>query len=452
MLYRKNEILLKNWLKSEKKAILLTGARQTGKTFLIRRILESNSQNFVEINFLKSPELLGLLESAKNKDFSAFFTRLQFATRKELTKGKTVIFLDEVQEYKEILTAIKFLVEEGSFRYVLSGSLLGVELSDLRSAPVGYLPTVEMFPMDFEEFLIAQKIPADALARLRENFTAKAPVDEFVHNKILDAFYTYLIVGGMPAAVQEFVDSNDLNAVTRIHKDILKQYNWDFSKYEKERKLHLISTYDLIPSELNSKNKRYMFADLGAKQKFGRYENSFNWLIDAGVAIPTFNTTEPVVPLKINKQNNLFKLFLSDVGLLTTSYGRASQMQLLQGGHDMNCGAIFENAVAQELRTHGYDGYYFNSKKLGELDFVIEYEGKCLPIEVKSGKDYTKHSALNNVLQIENYDIPQAFVFANANVSVRGKITYFPIYMIMFLNEAATPLPKMPRLDLSGLH
>ena len=237
MLYRKNEILLKNWLKSEKKAILLTGARQTGKTFLIRHVLESNDQNFVEINFLKSPELLGLLESAKNKDFSAFFTRLQFATRKELTKGKTVIFLDEVQEYKEILTAIKFLVEEGSFRYVLSGSLLGVELSDLRSAPVGYLPVIEMFPMDFEEFLIAQKIPADALARLRENFYAKAPVDEFVHNKILDAFYTYLIVGGMPAAVQKFVDSNDLNAVTRIHKDILKQYNWDFSKYEKERKL-----------------------------------------------------------------------------------------------------------------------------------------------------------------------------------------------------------------------
>ncbi|MBR2075108.1 MAG: AAA family ATPase [Fibrobacter sp.] len=280
--------MIKNWLKSDKKAILLTGARQTGKTFLIRHVLESNSQNFVEINFLKSPELLGLLESAKNKDFSAFFTRLQFATRKELTKGKTVIFLDEVQEYKEILTAIKFLVEEGSFRYVLSGSLLGVELTDLRSAPVGYLPVIEMFPMDFEEFLIAQKIPADALARLRENFTDKTPVEEFVHNKILDAFYTYLIVGGMPAAVQEFVDSNDLNAVTRIHKDILKQYNWDFSKYEKERKLHLISTYDLIPSELNSKNKRYMFADLGAKQKFGRYENSFNWLIVAGVAIPTF--------------------------------------------------------------------------------------------------------------------------------------------------------------------
>jgi len=180
MLYRKNEILLKNWLKSDKKAILLTGARQTGKTFIIRHVLVSNGQNFVEINFLKSPELLGLLESAKNKDFSAFFTRLQFATRKELTKGNTVIFLDEVQEYKEILTAIKFLVEEGSFRYVLSGSLLGVELTDLRSAPVGYLPVIEMFPMDFEEFLIAQKIPDDALARLRENFTTKTPVDEFV--------------------------------------------------------------------------------------------------------------------------------------------------------------------------------------------------------------------------------------------------------------------------------
>lgn len=451
MLYRKNEISLKNWLKNGKNAILLTGARQTGKTYLVRSVLNAENADFVEINFLKNPELTSLLESAKNKDFAAFFSRLSLATRKKITKGQTIIFLDEVQEYKEILTAIKFLVEEGSFRYVLSGSLLGVELTDLRSAPVGYLSVVEMYPLDFEEFLIALSIPADALKHLKENFISRTPVDDFVHSKIMETFYNYLIVGGMPAAVQEYVDSNDLNAVTKIHKDILKQYKWDFSKYESEKKLHLQNTYNLIPSELNSKNKRYTFADLGTKQKFGRYENSFNWLIDAGVAVPIFNTTEPVVPLKINKQNNLFKLFMSDVGLLTTSYGRATQMQLLQNGGDMNCGAIFENAVAQELRAHSYEGYYFSSKKLGEVDFVIEYEGHCLPIEVKSGKDYTKHSALNNILKIENYNIPQAFVFSNSNISVRDKVTYYPIYMVMFLNEAERPLPQTPKIDLSRL-
>ena len=451
MLFRKKSKDLKNWLNSSKNAILITGARQTGKTFLIRNVLQEENADFVELNLLRQPELVRLFDSAKNGAPQEFLTRLSLATTKKLTRGKTIIFLDEVQEYKNILTVIKFLVEDGSFRYVLSGSLLGVERTDLRSAPVGFLTVVDMFPMDFEEFITALNIPASAIENLHYCFESRSPVDEFVHNKMLDAFYTYLVVGGMPAAVQKYVDENDLNKVSLIHKDIMRQYKWDFTKYEKENKLHLLETYDLIPSELNSKSKRYTFASLGAKKKFDRYENSFNWLINAGVALPVFNTTEPVVPLKINKQNNLFKFFLSDVGMLTTLYGRATQIQLMQKDKSINCGAMFENVVAQELRAHGYDGYYFSNKKLGELDFVIEYEGKCLPIEVKSGKDYTKHSALNNVMNVRNYDIPQAFVFSNANISVKDNIVYLPIYMIMFLNESAQELPTIPKLDLSDL-
>ena len=451
MLFRKKSKDLKNWLNSSKNAILITGARQTGKTFLIRSVLQEENADFVELNLLRQPELVRLFDSAKNGAPQEFLTRLSLATTKKLTRGKTIIFLDEVQEYKDILTVIKFLVEDDSFRYVLSGSLLGVELTDLRSAPVGYLTVVDMYPMDFEEFITALKIPAIAIENLHHCFESKSPVDEFVHNKMLDAFYTYLVVGGMPAAVQKYVDENDLNKVSLIHKDIVRQYKWDFTKYEKENKLHLLEIYDLISSELNAKNKRYTFVSLGEKKKFERYENSFNWLIDAGVALPIFNTTEPVIPLKINKQNNLFKLFLSDVGLLTTLYGRATQIQLMQKDKSINCGAMFENAVAQELRTHGYDGYYFSNKKLGELDFVIEYEGKCLPIEVKSGKDYTKHSALNNVMNVQNYDIPQAFVFSNANISVKDSIVYLPIYMVMFLNESAQELPATPKLDLFDL-
>ncbi len=451
MLFRKKSKDLKNWLNSSKNAILITGARQSGKTFLIRSVLREEKADFVELNLLKQPELVRLFDSAKNGAPQEFLTRLSLATSKKLTRGKTIIFLDEVQEYKDILTVIKFLVEDGSFRYVLSGSLLGVELTDLRSAPVGFLSVIDMYPMDFEEFITALNMPASAIENLHHCFKTRTPVDDFVHGKMLDAFYTYLVVGGMPAAVQKYVDEHDLNKVSFIHKDIVRQYKWDFTKYEKENKLHLLEIYDLIPSELNSKSKRYTFASIDAKKKFNHYENSFNWLINAGVALPIFNTTEPVIPLKINKQNNLFKLFLSDVGLLTTLYGRATQIQLMQKDKSINCGAMFENVVAQELRAHGYDGYYFSNKKLGELDFVIEYEGKCLPIEVKSGKDYTKHSALNNVMNVQNYNIPQAFVFSNANISVKDNIIYLPIYMVMFLNESAQELPLTPKLDLSDL-
>lgn len=451
MLFRKKSKDLKNCLNSSKNAILVTGARQSGKIFLIRSILQEEHADFVELNLLRQPELVSLFDSAKKSDPQEFLTRLSLATSKKLTRGKTIIFLDEVQEYKDILTVIKFLVEDGSFRYILSGSFLGVELTDLRSTPVGYLTVIDMYPMDFEEFITALNMPANAIENLHHCFETKTPVDDFVHGKMLDAFYTYLVVGGMPAAVQKYVDEHDLNKVSLIHKDIVRQYKWDFTKYEKENKLHLLEIYDLIPSELNSKSKRYTFASIDSKKKFNHYENSFNWLINAGVALPIFNTTEPVIPLKINKQNNLFKLFLSDVGLLNTLYGRATQIQLMQKDKSINCGAMFENVVAQELRTHGYDGYYFSNKKLGELDFVIEYEGKCQPIEIKNGKDYTKHSALNNVINIQNYDIPQAFVFSNANISIKDNIVYLSIYMIMFLNESAQKLPLAPKQDLSDL-
>ena len=430
---------------------MLTGARQIGKTFLIRELLKRNNCDYVEFNLIEQPSLVPLFESAKMNEIDAFLARLSVATDHELVKGKTIIFFDEVQEFKDIVTAVKFLVEDGSFKYVMSGSLLGVELRDLRSAPVGYLSILKMFPMNFEEFLIALKIKHSTLDYLRDCYEQKKEVDSFIHEKIIDAFYTYLVVGGMPRAVQTYIDENDFNKVSRIHEEIIALYKQDFTKYEERDKLKLIKTYDLIPSELNSKTKRYVFTDLDKELKFDRYENSFNWLNDAGIALPVFNTSEPVIPLKINKQANLFKLFLSDIGMLSTMFGRATQIKLLEKAKDINFGAIFENAVAQELFAHGYEGYYFSSKKQGELDFVIEHEGKCLPIDVKSGKDYTRHNALSNVLANADYGIKTALVLSNHNVSVEGKIAYLPVYMVMFIDEKATPIPQRERIDLSGI-
>jgi len=451
MLWRKCQSELINWIKNDNKALMITGARQIGKTYLIRNTLIDEKCDFVEFNLIEQPELIELFKGITKDNCKSFLERLTIATNHNLIKGKTIIFFDEIQECKDIVTKIKFLVEDASYKYVLSGSLLGVELTGLKSAPVGYLNTIKMFPMDFEEYLIALKIKRETISLIKESFDKVIEVDDFIHKKLLEAFRSYLIVGGMPEAVQSYVTDGDFNKILKIHLNIIEQYKVDFTKYEKEQKLKLIKTYEMIPAELADKNKRYIFSDLDANLKFNRYENSFNWLIDAGVALPVYNVTEPRLPIEINKKSNLFKLFLSDIGLLSSLYGKTTQIAILNSDNSLNCGAIYENVVAQELSTHGFKGYYFNSHKQGELDFVIEYNDYVCPIEVKSGKDYTKHSALDNVIANKNYNVKKAFVLSNSNVSQNDKITYLPIYMIMFFNNDSVELPKSKIIDLSIL-
>lgn len=394
-----------------------------------------------------------MFESTLKKDIKTFIEQLSVIANKPLTKKETIIFIDEVQECKELITSIKFLVEEGSYKYIFSGSLLGVELTNLRSAPVGYLRIIEMFPLDLEEFLIANGLHSTFIEQLKNNFLQKTIVNEVLHEKVIDAFYKYLIVGGMPRAVSTYLATNDLISTSLVHRDIINLYIKDFTKYEENKslKLKLIKTYNLIPAELNEQNKRFVFKHLDDNMKFDRYENSFEWLSSAGVALPIYNVVEPKIPLELNKKSNLFKMFLSDVGMLTTFYGRATILKLLQRDKDINYGAVFENFIAQELIAHGYKGYYYNNKKYGELDFVIEHLGEVLPIEVKSGKNYKVHSALNNVINLPNYNVNQSIVFSNYNVEVKNKIIYYPIYMIMFINEELLELPKISPIDFSDL-
>lgn len=451
MLWRKRQKDITDWIYNEKKALLVTGARQIGKTYLIKKTLEQENCDYVEFNLIKQPEIVKLLESVSNDDCKTFLERLTIATTHDLKKGKTIIFFDEIQEYKEIVTKIKFLVEDGSYKYVFSGSLLGVELTGLKSAPVGYLNTIEMFPLDFEEYIVALNIKRETINTLKKSFDDKIKVDEFVHSRMIEAFKSYLLVGGMPEAVVSYINEADYNKVYNIHLSIIEQYKLDFTKYEKEKKLKLRKIYDFIPAELADKNKRYIFKDIDSNIKYDRYENSFNWLIDAGVTLPIYNVTEPRMPLLINTKSNLFKLFLSDIGMLTSLYGKTTQMAIMNDDLSLNCGAIYENVVAQELNSHGFKGYYFNSHKQGELDFVVEYKDFVCPIEVKSGKDYTKHSALNNVLNNKDYGIKNAFVFSNFNVEVKENVIYYPIYFIMFLEKQSFKLPKTNKIDLSDL-
>ena len=448
MIERKVEQRLERF-RQEDKALLITGARQVGKTFIIREFGKQAYQSFIEINFLEDKTAASLFENAR--DSRDLLLRLSAIADKPLIPGQTLIFFDEVQECPEIVTAIKFLVEEGSYRYILSGSLLGVDLKDIRSVPVGYMDIVQMYPLDFEEFALANRVSPNVIDALREAFEEKRPVDAVVHERMMALFRLYLVVGGMPAAVMKYLETNNLRDVIGEQQAIIALYKKDIARYDPEEKLYLEDIFDLIPSELNCKNKRFILKNLNENFKFSRYSNSFLWLKDAGVALPTFCVAEPTVPLRLSKSSNLFKLFLSDVGLLASMYMDHIQVKILNGEKSINFGAVYENAAAQELKAHGFDLYHFNSKKQGELDFLIERNGHVLPIEIKSGKDYNKHAALSNVLANEDYDIPEAYVFQNDNVSQTGKITYYPIYMLMFVEKQDQSGDMVYTIDLGPL-
>lgn len=449
MISRKIDKELERFYNSEsKKALLITGARQVGKTYSIREFGKTHFEKFVELNFLENKDAQNLFENATNsKDL---LLRLSAITGNDMIPGKTLIFFDEIQAAKEIVTAIKFLVEDESYRFILSGSMLGVELKNIRSVPVGYMDIVEMYPLDFEEFALANGVSSRVIDSLKDAYINRHPVDTVVHNKIMSLFELYLIVGGMPAAVKKYLDTNNLMEVLREQKSIMELYKMDIGQYDPDHKLYIEEIFDLIPSELNSQNKRFILKNLNENMKFSRFENSFIWLKDAGVALPTYCANQPLVPLKISKSTNLFKLFLSDVGLLTSSYMNNIQLRILNHEKDINFGAIYENAVAKELKAHGFDLYYFKSKKQGELDFIVEKDGEVLPIEVKSGKDYKKHAALSNIMANEEYKIPVAYVFYNGNVEKTEKIVYLPIYMLMFLYQEETG-DMIYKIDLDDL-
>lgn len=454
MLHRKLDDFIERHYANSTSSLLLKGARQVGKTYAIRKYARKYKMNLIEINFYEDITARNLFKSAQSaKDV---LLRISAHTKKNTSLPNTMIFFDEVQMCPDVITWIKFLVDEGSCRYALSGSLLGVELKNVESVPVGYMSIKDVYPLDMEEFALSLGLSDQVLANVAEAFETRRPVDDIVHDALMKMVHLYLVIGGMPAAVQAYVDTNDLNVVEDKQREILDLYKWDILQYDKDRKLEINEIFNLIPSELDAKNKRFILKNLNEHARFSRYENSFIWLKNAGVAIPTFNLKEPKVSFKLDEQRNLFKLFQNDVGLLCCQYASGIQLKLLQGMVKQNYGAIYENLVAQELTCHGFGGndhelHYFNSKKQGEIDFIIARDGKVIPIEVKSGKDYHRHNALANVLADRNYDIRFAYVLTNDNVHIEDKRIYIPIYMLMFILKAPSPAKQIFKFDLHNL-
>ena len=448
-MFRKDSITIEEWIKNSNKALLITGARQIGKTWLIRDEIEKSGYTKFEINFIDQPDMVHYLDAEMSAD--EFLVKLRMIMPEDCKPHETIVFFDEIQKCPEIVTKIKFLVDEGSFKYVMSGSLLGVELKGIASAPVGYLSVLRMYPMDFEEFMIANHVSKATLEMLKDKFETVRPVDEFIHQKLLALFFVYLIVGGMPDAVKTYIATKDIREVDKIQRDIVTQYKEDFSQYESEdKKLKLISVYDIIPAELNKQNKKFVFTMLDKELKFDRYENSFLWLKDAGVAFPVYNVEAPVIPLLASKSSNVFRLFSSDIGLLTSAYPAATKIELINKNGEVNNGAHFENAVAQQLLCNGFEPYFCKKKNIGELDFLIEMEGKVVPIEVKSGKAYRTHKALDHFMNVSDYHIEKAFVFSTGNVEKDGNVTYLPIYMCYLVKEQSIG-QLIVDLDMEGL-
>lgn len=448
-MWRKIDSYIEDFYSSSKNALFLTGARQVGKSYAIRKYAAEHYETYIELNFYKEPSLCQLVEKAYGPE--DLLQRISLYAKKQIRRGEAFIFFDEIQKCPEIVTMMKFLVEDGTCRYALSGSLFGVELKAKKrvmSWPVGYMCEKKVYPLDFEEFILALGVGGQVIDSLRECWKERKPVDEFVHKEMMRLFHLYLITGGMPAAVQTYIDTKDLIQVESVQKGILTLYRQDIQEYNPGKELRVNELFDLIPSELNSSNKRFVLKNLHDNARFRNYENDFLWLSQADMALPTYNTDEPISPLKLSEKRSLFKLFQNDVGLLACQYAEDIQLKLLQGETNINYGAIYENAVAQELHCHGWNLYYFNHKSQGELDFLLERDAEIIPLEVKSGKYYARHNALSNVLENAEYGIKQAIVLCNDNVRVTEKIVYMPIYMTIFIHRKQQKEELIYKLDL----
>ena len=434
-----------DYLKSDNdKILILEGARQIGKSFSIREVGTRLYPNFVEINFVEDNEGEQLFKNIhKKEDF--YLTLSMVAGDKLNNRDDTLVFLDEIQHYPQYLTMLKFLREDNRYRYIASGSLLGITLKDTTSITIK-----DMFQLDFEEFLIANGFGTEAIDMLRKSYENRESLSEEHHNHVLDLFRRYLLVGGLPDAVNTYLETHNIVRVREVQDGIRSLYASDASKYEKEhnKKLLIRRIYEMIPSQMENKKKRVVVQNIRDKKgdRFDQYKEEFEYLISSGISLAVNAISNPHFPLSESLQKNLLKLYLNDVGLLTGILYRNNIRPVLDDIRSINLGSVYENVVAQELRAHGHKLYYYDNRKQGEVDYLVDNHTtmSAHPVEVKSGKDYTEHSALNNLLKVPEYNVLAATVISNERkVYQEGKVTYMPVYFVMFFDERSGKAERM---------
>ena len=444
MLRRKIQKEITDYLdnKSEK-ILILDGARQIGKSFIIRHEGKKRFKNYIEIDLYEDKKGDRLFEGTRNKE--DFYLRLSTIAGDRLgEKSNTLVFLDEIQAYPDMLTLLKFLRQDDRFTYIVSGSQLGIALNETLSKPGGRIKVVKMFQLDFEEFLWANGVGEEFIDYARQCFMQRAALDEPLHNRIMDLFKKYLLVGGLPDAVNKFVETHNIVEVRLAQKDVYELYKGDASQYDKERKLVIERVYDLVPSYLENKKKRVHFNQIENKKqaRAWQYQAEFEYLVKSGICNEVKAVSNPKFPLVESESKNLLKLYLNDVGLLTRLLYQYSISAIMNDEKSVNLGSVYESVVCSELVAHGFPLYYYDNKKKGEVDFLVnDYDLlSVVPIEVKSGKDYSKHASLNTFVATPDYHIEQAFVLSNEReVTQDGKVTYLPVYYAMFFVPSTPP-------------
>lgn len=439
MLYRKIESTIYQHLSNDSdKILVVTGARQVGKSYIIRHVAGKLFKNVIEINLIEDYEGDRLFEKITNTE--EFYLNLSAIAGDRMGDRKdTLIFLDEIQQYPYLFTLLKFLRTDNRFTYVVSGSMLGIALKTTTSIPLGSINIVRMYPLDFEEFLIANGVGQEVIEEMGARFRALQSLEPALHKKILDIFKRYLLTGGLPDAVNAYIETRNLVKIREIQRDIHTLYAIDASKYDEGHRLRISRIYEMIPSNMENKKKRLVYKDIEGKagKRADDYMEEIDYLSASGIALEVRAVSNPSFPLVESGQKNLLKLYLNDVGLMTGLLYRNNIRPILDDECSINLGAVYECVAATELAAHNYSLFYYDNKSKGEVDYLVDdfTSLKALPIEIKSGKDYTVHSALNKLLATPEYNIGKGYVFSNAReVTTKGDVTYLPIYYIMFLN------------------
>ncbi|MEG0303098.1 ATP-binding protein [Gordonibacter sp.] len=433
MLTRKIESKLAEWKRTKtKQGLLITGARQVGKTSSVEKFATEEYSNLIKIDFVEAPSAVKLISEAR--DIEDLIVRITSLASRPLPNEKTLLFFDEVQRCGDAITWMRYLADDGRFDVIYSGSLLGIEAYDFRSLPVGTIDIVEMFPLDFEEFCWANGLDGSLWDIVAGCFASKTPVPDFLHERFMDLFRRYVLVGGMPEAVHVFVSTNDTQAMRARQKSILDAYRADITRYA-DNKVHaqrIKTIFNAIPAQLGKENRRFVVSGIEKKKRFADMASDFGWLENAGVVIPARKATEATFPLGLSQEQSFFKLYQSDVGLLFSTFEAVEVRSIIENAISVNFGAAFENAVAQELRAHGREAlFYYYSKKIGEVDFLLQQPGSMdvIPVEVKSGSRSHSHAALDNLMRVPNYRLSQGCVLHPFNVENDGLVDYLPLYM-----------------------
>ena len=439
MLKRKIQAAIEQYLRSDSnKMLVVDGARQIGKSYIIREVAKRLFPNYIELNFAKDKNGPQVFKDANTVE-EFYFQVSTIAGDKMHEKANTLVFLDEIQAYPHLLTLVKFLKEDDRFTYIASGSLLGVTLRQTVSIPVGSLEIMHMYQLDFEEFLWANGFGESAIDEIRKKYEAEETLDENLHQRMLDLFKRYLLIGGMPDAVNKYLESRNIVEVRKIQEDIRHLYGLDASQYDEEHKLKIMKVYDMLPSFMENKKKRVVYKDIeGGDKRWKDYANEIEYLIGSGIALDVKAIASPSFPLVESASKNLVKLYLNDVGILTNILYKYNVSAVLEDEVSVNLGSVYESVVASELKAHGFELFYYDNKAKGEVDFIVDDYNQLsvLPIEVKSGKDYQIHRALNAFVANEDYKIKKGIVLSNERmVHSKGMITYMPIYYVMFIEH-----------------